>query len=312
MKIWVAAILFLVGCAPQTLIVGTPVRSAALATDTLIMEDAARLPLRVWRATEPRAIILGVHGFNDYSRAFEMPGTWFAERGVTFYAYDQRGFGKAPGHGKWAGTDVLTGDLITAIRLLQEYHPETPLFVIGTSMGGAVALSAVGDGGIDVNGLVLVAPAVWGWSTMNPLYRTTLWLAAHTAPDYTLTGEGLERWPSDNMEMLRAFSRDPLVIKETRIDAIYGLVDLMEAAYLSIEAVKPPTLLLYGDKDEIVPRGPVSDIRSRFGKALTTKDYPDGWHMLLRDLQREVDWQDINAWMAEFGQNRGAGLTPVN
>jgi len=297
MRLWIAALLLLAACAPQTLTVGTPIRSAALSTDTLIMEDAARLPLRVWAAAEPKAVILGVHGFNDYSRAFEMPGPWFAERGVTFYAYDQRGFGRAPGHGKWAGADVLTRDLRTAINLLKDRHPETPLFVLGASMGGAVTLAAICDGGLDVDGIVLVAPAVWGWSTLNPLYRSTLWLAAHTAPDYTLTGEELERWPSDNIEMLRAFSRDPLVIKETRIDAIYGLVDLMEAAYLSIEHIKPPTLLLYGDKDEIIPRGPVNDIRGRFSNALTTKDYPEGWHMLLRDLQREVVWQDINGWI---------------
>lgn len=297
MRLWIAALLLLAACAPQTLTVGTPVRSAALGADTLIMEDAARLPLRVWAAAEPKAIILGVHGFNDYSRAFEMPGPWFAERGTTFYSYDQRGFGKSPGHGKWAGTDALTRDLRTAINLLKDRHPETPLFVLGTSMGGAVTLAAIGDGRLNVDGVILVAPAVWGWTTLNPLYRSTLWLAAHTAPDYTLTGEGLERWPSDNIEMLRAFSRDPLVIKETRIDAIYGLVELMEAAYLSIEQIKHPTLLLYGDKDEIIPRGPVNDIRGRFSNELTTKDYPDGWHMLLRDLQREVVWQDIDAWM---------------
>lgn len=299
MRLWIAAILLLAACAPQTLTVGTPVRQAMLTADNFITDDAARLPLRVWAAADQTAIILGVHGFNDYSRAFEMPGPWFAERGVTFYAYDQRGFGKAPGHGKWAGADALTRDLRTAIRLLKERHPQAPLYVLGTSMGGAVTLAAIGDGGLNVDGVILVAPAVWGWSSLNPLYRSTLWLAAHAAPDYTLTGESLGRWPSDNIEMLRAFSRDPLVIKETRLDAIYGLVDLMEAAYLSIEHIKPPTLLLYGDKDEIIPRGPVNDIRGRFSNALATKDYPDGWHMLLRDLQREVVWQDINVWMGQ-------------
>ncbi|MCE7997479.1 MAG: alpha/beta hydrolase [Rhodobiaceae bacterium] len=301
MRLWVAAIFFLVGCAPQTLTVGTPVRQAVLGSDSLIMDDAARLPVRAWRAEKPRAIILGVHGFNDYSRAFDMPGPWFADRGITFYAYDQRGFGKAPAHGKWAGADILTDDLRTAIALLKDRHPHTPLFVLGTSMGGAVTLAAIGEGSLPVDGVVLVAPAVWGWSTLNPLYRSTLWLAAHTAPAYTLTGEGLERWPSDNIDMLRALSRDPLVIKETRIDAIYGLVDLMEKAYLSIEHIAPPALLLYGDKDEIVPRGPVDDIRRRFRNALTTRDYPDGWHMLLRDLQREDVWQDIDSWISDLG-----------
>lgn len=302
MRLWIASILLLAACAPQTLTVGTSMRSAALTTDSFIMDDAARLPLRAWRATEPRAIVLGVHGFNDYSHAFEMPGPWFAGQGVTFYAYDQRGFGRAPARGKWAGADVLAADLRTTTRLLKERYPEIPLYVIGTSMGGAVTLAAAGSGEMNVDGIILVAPAVWGWSTMNPLYRSTLWLAAHTVPDYTLTGEGLERWPSDNIEMLRALSRDPLVIKETRIDAIYGLVDLMEAAYLSIERINSPTLLLYGDKDEIVPRGPVSDIRGRFGESLTMKDYPEGWHMLLRDLQREVVWKDIDAWITELAE----------
>lgn len=301
MRIWALSILLLAACAPQTLTVGTPVRLAELTSTEIVTPDAARLPLRVWAATEPTAIILGVHGFNDYSRAFEMPGPWFAEQGMTFYAYDQRGFGSAPAHGKWAGSDTLVSDLRIVTALLQSQHPAVPLFVVGTSMGGAVALTAAAEEGFNADGLILAAPAVWGWSTMNPLYRSTLWLAAHTAPSYTLTGEGLERWPTDNIEMLREFSRDPLVIKETKIESIYGLVNLMDAAYLSIETVKTPTLLLYGDKDEIVPRGPVEDIKSRFENDLTVKDYPEGWHMLLRDLQRKTVWEDMAKWMTARG-----------
>jgi alpha-beta hydrolase superfamily lysophospholipase len=299
-RIWALSIFLLAACAPQTLTVGTPVRLAELTSTEIVTPDAARLPLRVWPAAEPTAIILGVHGFNDYSRAFEMPGPWFAEQGMTFYAYDQRGFGNAPAHGKWAGSDTLVSDLRIVTTLLRSQHPDVPLFVVGTSMGGAVTLSAAAGAGLGADGLILAAPAVWGWSTMNPLYRSTLWLAAHTAPSYTLTGEGLERWPTDNIEMLRAFSRDPLVIKETPIENIYGLVDLMDEAFLSIERVRLPVLLLYGDKDEIVPRQPIDEIKSRFTSSLTVKDYPDGWHMLFRDLQRETVWKDVSTWTKQI------------
>jgi hypothetical protein len=27
--------------------------------------------------------------------------------------------------------------------------------------------------------------------------------------------------------------------------------------------------------------------------------YPDGWHLLLRDLQRRLVWQDIIAWIED-------------
>ncbi len=57
-----------------------------------------------------------------------------------------------------------------------------------------------------------------------------LWIGARLMPGLTLTGRGLGIKPSDNIAMLRALSRDPLVIKETRVDTIYGLVNLMDAA----------------------------------------------------------------------------------
>src|SRR5262249_47536372 len=47
-------------------------------------------------AGEVRAVILALHGFNDYSHAFAMPGPLWAEQGIATYAYDQRGFGGTP------------------------------------------------------------------------------------------------------------------------------------------------------------------------------------------------------------------------
>src|SRR5262249_26120042 len=67
---------------------GAPARPAA----RRVMEDAAPLPLRHWPARGPaKAVILALHGFNDYSRAFEMPAAIWARKGIETYAYDQRG-----------------------------------------------------------------------------------------------------------------------------------------------------------------------------------------------------------------------------
>src|SRR5260370_1286892 len=109
-----------------------------------------------------------------------------------------------------------------------------PFYLLGDSMGGAVAVEAMtGESGTpvpDVDGVILTAPAVWGRATMDLVPRLALWAGVRLAPGLTLTGRGLEIKPSDNIPMLRALSRDPLVIKETRVDTIYGLVDLMDAA----------------------------------------------------------------------------------
>ena len=93
---------------------------------------------------EPKAVILGVHGFNDYSNAFAMPAEWWAKHGIATYAYDQRGFGAAPDHGYWPGTATLVSDLRTAARTIKARHPHVPLWLVGDSMGGAVVMVGAG------------------------------------------------------------------------------------------------------------------------------------------------------------------------
>ena len=57
-------------------------------------------------------------------------------------------------------------------------------------------------------------------------------------------------------EMLLALGRDPLVIKATRIDAMHGLVNLMDTALEEAAGFKTPALILYGERDEIIPKTP--------------------------------------------------------
>ncbi len=136
---------------------------------------------------------------------------------------------------------------------------------------------------------------------MGFIPRTALWLVAHALPWYKLTGQGLHITPSDNIAMLRALAADPLVIKATRADAVWGVVNLMDTAYAAAPRAVPPVLMLYGDKDEIIPRAPSLDVmralrqdpRNRVGI------YPDGYHMLLRDLNGEKIMADIVAWMTD-------------
>ncbi|MEJ0071171.1 MAG: hypothetical protein WDO24_23260 [Pseudomonadota bacterium] len=46
-----------------------------LAADRLIAADGTALPMRQWLpAGQPHAVVLALHGFNDYSNAFAAPG----------------------------------------------------------------------------------------------------------------------------------------------------------------------------------------------------------------------------------------------
>ena len=221
--------------------------------------DGQRLPLRKWLPQgRVKAVILALHGFNDYSHAFKSPATTWAKDGVATYAYDQRGFGAAPERERWPGRAALASDAANACGILRRLYPGVPLYLLGESMGGAVAvITMTGESGTpipDVDGVILVAPAVWGRSTMALVPRMALFIGVRLLPGLTLTGQSLHIMASDNIAMLRELGRDPLFIKETRVDTIWGLVNLMDAALASAPRLHVPLLILYGARDEIIPK----------------------------------------------------------
>jgi alpha-beta hydrolase superfamily lysophospholipase len=296
-------------CAPNIKSPGPWIAEPAVAADGLRMPDGAVLPLRRWMPDEPPvAVILALHGFNDYSNAFDEPAVFLRKHGIATYAYDQRGFGGAPNRGYWPGETALLDDLATAMALLRQTHPGLPLILLGESMGGGVILAAMArDRAPQADGVVLVAPAVWGRATMDLGKRVALWVAVRTAPWMTLTGRGLDITPSDNIEMLRKLSRDPLVIKETRVDAIWGLANLMDDALDGARAFRAPSLILYGEKDDVIPKEPTRTMIERMppvpAGTRRLAVYPGGYHMLTRDLQAEIVLGDIAFWI----RNRARG-----
>ena len=89
------------------------------------------------------------------------------------------------------------------------------------------------------------------------------------------------------------------MIWQTRIDAVYGLVGLMEIASDRAVNLDGDVLFLYGANDQIIPRVSAMAAARRLPPSARTAFYENGWHWLLRDLQREVVYQDILAFIED-------------
>jgi alpha-beta hydrolase superfamily lysophospholipase len=189
------------------------------------------------------------------------------------------------------------------VALARRDHPDAVIAVVGESMGAATAIATFGsDDPPAADRLVLAAPAVWGWKTLPDLYAVTLWAGAHTLPwRHVSPPRNVARRivPSDNTAMLRAISGDPNMIFRTRIDAVYGLVNLMQDASERAGNIAAPTLFLYGEHDMIVPRAAAESTAKRLGPQARTALYANGYHMLTRDLQAEVVFADILAFLKD-------------
>ena len=284
-----------------------------------VVQDGARLPFLTWAPAsgEPWAVVVGLHGMNDHDASFRLAGPWWAEHGVATYAYDQRGFGNAPGRGVWAGEALMSEDLRTVVALVRARHPNATIAVVGESMGGSSTIAAFGsDRPPDADRVVLLAPGVWGWSSQSPWNSAGLWVAARAlgdlaveAPEFVIK---LIRASSNTAELVRN-GRDPESILATRFDTLSGLVDLMETASRRLGDIRAPTMLMYGAHDQIVEKGPMRLALRRAGQPtnLRTAWYEDGWHLLNRDLQAEVVYADVLAYLRDPNAPLPSGAPPV-
>lgn len=272
--------------------------------ENFISFDGAKLGLTVWKAKgsqqeikEPKYVVVGVHGMNDYANAFEYAGPYWAERGVTTYAYDQRGFGRSYARGLWPHEELMREDLRIITKLVRKKHPNAILAVVGISMGSAVIMSTFDSNNPleNVDRIILSGPGLRGWGGL-PLYqRISLWASSVVRPGWVVVPpKSIARkiTPSNNYDMLVRRGRDELNLFDNRIDQVYGVVSLMESGHKAAANLPKNTLMLYGARDDIIPKKFIQRTAPALPAHVRTAYYVEGYHMLMRDLQNEIVLQD--------------------
>lgn len=289
-------------CAPTVVPAGGPVQAPRLTDDTYVAADGTSLPLSTWPAANgaPKTVILGLHGFGDYRKAWEEPAGIWAEAGITTYAYDQRGFGGSPTRGRWPGTDALVDDARAVASLIQARHPGVPFYLAGESMGGAVVLVAA-DRGAEADGLILSATALRSRDTFGPVASAGLWFFAHTIPWMPAGPTSIDYRPTDNPKTMEKLRSDPMMLRQPRLDMAYGLVDLMDDARVAARHVRLPYLMMHGLGDRIVPQEPVRAAIEIMPRRADSKlaFYKDGYHLLMRDKAGPIVAADVAAWISD-------------
>lgn len=306
--LWLALCFVASACAPYVVPEAPPQAQPAFTLKGFKSDDGALLPFMEWHPRgKPKAVVLALHGFGDYSNAFDRMADALAAEGIVTYAYDQRGFGVSPGRGRWHGAARLARDAALAIGALKQQYPDVPVFLLGHSMGGGVAMIAAARyPAMPADGLILVAPAVWSREFMPAAQTGLLEFSAHTLPWYPLTGQGIKIIPTDDLAALRALSRDPKVLRRFRVDQVWGLTNLMDMAAAAAPAIRIPSLYLYGLRDDVIPKRPTAAVLARFHEPiLTAAIYDGGFHLLYRSKLSGTLFTDMTYWI-----ERGSGPLP--
>ncbi len=270
--------------------------------------DGEILALSKWQSQiNDGPIVIGLHGMNDYAECYYALGPYLNQRGIDLIAYDARGFGRNKSRGEWFGALNMVKDFLHLLDLVKAKYPNRRIFLLGDSMGAATLLASFWfDLAPKCDGIIIAAPAVWGWSNLPLFYRIGLWAGSRIIKNKPLNPPKIvvnKITASDNNEMLLKIGRDPNMIWETKPKTLRGLVDLMEFGYKGIDKldrkIHPPVLALFGAKDQIIPIKAGQKAKNKLRNKAQIIDYENGYHMLLRDLGREKIYADIVKFVSE-------------
>lgn len=249
--------------------------------------------------TPPLAHMVIIHGYGDHCSRYEWVMHTLATACIASYTYDQRGHGRSPGkRGYIHRFEDLLDDLDVFLRHLNPEATGAPLFIMGHSMGGMVLARYAQTRTLSVNGLVFSSPFL-AFSETVPAFLIAIgpiiarffpWM-----PVSKVDNEGLSR----DSAVIEATNNDPL--------AYHGRVAAHTAGefYRMIQAIRQeaskitlPMLILHGGADSIVsPSGSEMLHTAASSKDKTLRIYPDGYHELFNDLEKEEFMAEIITWV---------------
>jgi acylglycerol lipase len=270
-----------------------------------------------WRSWTPRdaparALIVLVHGLGEHSGRYDHVVERLVREGYAVHASDHRGHGRSDGPRAFIeDMDNVVADVDTLIDRAAGAEPGVPVFMLGHSMGGLIALRYALAHQERLAGLILSAALAQLDAVPKPLevVGRALSVIAPRAPLIAIDPALTSRDPA----VVEAYRADPLV-HHGKVPArtAVQLADTVARFPSTVATITIPTLILYGTSDGLCsPAGSVM-LGERIGAAdLTVTAYDGLFHEIFNEPERETVLDDVAGWLgARVGAPAaGAGST---
>ena len=257
--------------------------------------DGTRLYWQAWEPdAEPRDTVILVHGAAEHGGRYGHVAERLVREGYVVYALDHRGHGRS--NGARAMIDRLD-QLVEDLGLFVARVGGRP-YLVGHSMGGAVALTYAIRHGDTISGLVVSGPAVATDAVPAPLKAITALLSkvAPKLPVFKIEEDAVSRDP----HVVRDYKSDPLnhpgkLPARTLGEIVRGMDFIQRDAV----ALRVPLLLLHGGEDRLCPPEGSRAIHAAAGSADKTLKIYDGlYHEVFNEPERDQVLDDVVDWLA--------------
>jgi lysophospholipase len=247
-------------------------------------------------------VLLLSPGLGEHAGRYAMLARDLAPRGVEVHALDHRGHGRSAGiRGHTPRFGALTDDFDAfARRVIGGVADETPVFLLGHSLGGLIAIRWLETRpNPRLRGAILSAPLL-GIAKQAARWKTALsGVLSAVLPWIPIPAEVDPAELSGDPAYVRSYRDDPLVHDRITPRLYTEMVKAMADAFAERDRITLPRLFIVPGADTIVRE----DATLRFAEGMTgdvtVLRYPGFRHESLNELDRARPVADLLAWMEE-------------
>jgi alpha-beta hydrolase superfamily lysophospholipase len=221
--------------------------------------DGLDLHCRSWTPANPCGVIVIVHGLAEHGGRFHETAEFFAAQGWVVFAGDLRGHGlspDAPGGGRVhvrQFTDYFM-DVEAFTDVARQANESLPLFLLGHSMGGLIAISYLLQNPADMAGAVISSPALGTHPDFRPqlMLRLLVGLLSRLAPRARFASDLDSSALSRDPAVVRAYLEDPLVSHKVSARWYAEIMKAIKLTHARAGALRTPVLLMQSGADRLV------------------------------------------------------------
>ncbi|KAM4821005.1 monoglyceride lipase isoform 3-T4 [Thomomys bottae] len=294
----------------------TPQNVPYLDLPHLVNADGQYLFCRYWKPTgTPKALVFVSHGAGEHCGRYDDLAQMLLRLDLLVFAHDHVGHGQSEGE-RMVVSDfqVFVRDVLQHVDLVQRDHPQLPVFLLGHSMGGAIAILTAAERPSHFSGMVLISPLV----VASPESATTFKILAAKVLNLVMPNLSLGAIDasviSRNKTEVELYNSDPLIC-HAGLKVCFGvqLLNAVSRVERALPKLTVPFLLLQGSADRLCDsKGAYQLMGSARSLDKTLKIYEGAYHVLHKELPEVTAsvFHEISVWVSQRTACAGARPPP--
>lgn len=246
-----------------------------------------------------RGSVALMHGYGEHTGRYDHVAAALVRAGYDVMALDLRGHGRSTGRrGYVSRFSRYVDDLALLKRRVLDRWPDRPLFVLGHSNGGLVALRYALRKPDGIVGFAVTSPLCRLAVSAGRLKKLAGRLAGRLAPKLSLPSELDPGDLSHIDEVVDRYRRDPLVFDVANTRWYTELLEATESLRRRAAALDQPFLFLVAGDDRVVDPSATESLFHRLGSLDRELEvFPDLYHEILNEPPWRTILRRLILWM---------------